>query len=120
MPDKINFQQQINDSVDIGDILYFVNIDANGNATTTEPNQIGVITNIGDNFVEVDTGLAPQNLTNQDIEDGTISPVFLFRKNNQVNVSTLVGYFANVLLSNDSINQSELFSVGSEIFASSK
>ena len=120
MPDRINFTQQINDSAQVGDVLYFVNLNANGDAITTEPNQIGFITDIGDTFVEVDTGLAPQGLTNQDIEGGTIPPIFMFRKNNQVNVSTLVGYFANVLMSNSSTNEVELFSVGSEVFISSK
>ena len=35
MADRINFHQQINSSVQIGDILYFTLIDANGNAIVT-------------------------------------------------------------------------------------
>ena len=111
MADRINFQQEINDSAQIGDILYWTPVDAANNAAPT-PIEIGPITEIGNNFVVVDGPFATP-------APGT-TPFFMFRKNNEANISTLVGYFANVALSNDSTEEVELFSVGSEVFVSSK
>jgi hypothetical protein len=50
----------------------------------------------------------------------TATSFILFTKDNKVNTSGILGYFAEVELRNDSLNKSELFSVGSEIFESSK
>ena len=46
--------------------------------------------------------------------------LFSFRKNNQSNISTLVGYFGEVTLTQNSPDKRELFAIGSEIFVSSK
>tara|TARA_R110000744_G_C19015752_1_gene523590 strand:- start:192 stop:548 length:357 start_codon:yes stop_codon:yes gene_type:complete len=118
MADRINFTQQINDSAQVGDILYFTNVDAANNADPT-PTEIGPITDIGNNFVEVDSG-APTSLTAVDIEGGAIPPLFMFRKDGQANISTLVGYFAEVNLVQNATDRRELFGIGSEIFVSSK
>ena len=50
----------------------------------------------------------------------TETSFILFTKDNKVNTSGILGYFAEVELRNDSLNKAELFSVGSEIFESSK
>ena len=44
----------------------------------------------------------------------------LFTKNNNINSSSLLGYYADVKFENDSLEKIELFSVGSEITQSSK
>ena len=44
----------------------------------------------------------------------------MFHKNNQANISTLVGYFADVTMVNNNTERAELFSIGSEVFVSSK
>jgi len=127
MADIINFSQQINDSTQIGDTLYFSNINAAGEAIDG-PTEIGLITGVGSNFVEVggeideviQAATTPTSLTTVDIEGGTIPPLLMFRKTNQANVSTLVGYFAEVTMSGNSANELELFNVGSEVFVSSK
>ena len=101
MVDKINFTQQINDSVQVGDILYFANVSPTDPTQANGPvTEIGPITAVGKNSV------AP--------------PLFMFRKNNEVNISTLVGYFAEVELSSSNTGRSELYNIGSEIFVSSK
>ena len=46
--------------------------------------------------------------------------LFMFRKNNQSNISTLVGYFADVTMTQNATDRREIFSIGSEIFVSSK
>ena len=43
----------------------------------------------------------------------------LFTKDNKVNLSSPLGYFAAVKMVNDSRDESELFSVGAEVFESS-
>lgn len=120
MADRINFTQQINDSAQVGDILYFSNMNAAGE-TTDGPTEIGPITEIGNNFVVIDGPIAtPVNLTAVNIEGGAIPPLFMFRKNGQANISTLVGYFAEVNLVQSATDRRELFGIGSEIFVSSK
>jgi len=120
MADRINFTQPINDSAQVGDILYFTDVDVIGNADPT-PIEIGPITEIGNNFVVVDGPIAtPAGLTTVDIEAGAIPPLFMFRKDGQANISTLVGYFAEVNLIQNATDRRELFGIGSEIFVSSK
>ncbi len=48
------------------------------------------------------------------------NPYYFFVKDTSVNTSGLLGYFADVKLSNNSLTKAELFSIGSEIFESSK
>ena len=126
MADRINFTQPINDSAQVGDILFFSTVSALNNETTSIPQQIGPITAIGENFVEVATGSAPTNLTEAEIEANQVAngnfgpPLFMFRKDGRSIISTLLGYFADINISSDSTNRIELYSVGSEIFVSSK
>ena len=120
MADRINFTQPINDSAQVGDMLYFSNMDATGE-TIDGPTEIGPITEIGNNFVVVDGPVAtPVGLTEAQITAGALPPLFMFRKDGQSNISTLVGYFAEVNLVQASTNRRELFGIGSEIFVSSK
>jgi|7_EtaG_2_1085326.scaffolds.fasta_scaffold118926_2 hypothetical protein len=50
----------------------------------------------------------------------TIDSFILFSKDNKANLSTILGYYADVELRNDSKSEAEIFSVGSNIFESSK
>tara|TARA_R110002020_G_scaffold99601_2_gene236144 strand:+ start:8949 stop:9332 length:384 start_codon:yes stop_codon:yes gene_type:complete len=127
MADRINFTQQINDSAQVGDILYFTPVDA-VNIAAPDPIEVGPITEIGNNFVEVggeidgviQAATTPAGLTVAEIEAGALPPLFMFRKDGQANVSTLVGYFAEVNLVQNATDRRELFGIGSEIFVSSK
>ena len=133
MADRINFAQPINDSAQVGDILYSANVSATANQTNSPVTEIGPITAIGRNFVEVASG-APIGFTEAEIEIGfttatvaggtvtvpMVPPLFMFRKDGQANTSTLLGYFADVNISSNATNEVELYSVGSEIFVSSK
>ena len=44
----------------------------------------------------------------------------MFAKNKIVNTTSLIGYYAEIEFKNDSNKKIELFSVGSDIFESSK
>jgi hypothetical protein len=44
----------------------------------------------------------------------------MFSKDNKVNLSSILGYYASIKLVNDSKEKAELFSVGADMFISSK
>ena len=44
----------------------------------------------------------------------------MFSKDNKANLSTILGYYADIEFKNDSTSEAELFSVGSNVFESSK
>ena len=48
------------------------------------------------------------------------SDFIMFSKDNRVNISGVLGYYARVKFINDSKGPVELFAVGSEVFESSK
>ena len=49
-----------------------------------------------------------------------VGAFIMFSKDNRANLSSVLGYYASVKLVNDSQDEAELFSVGSNIFESSK
>ena len=123
----VDFTQPLNESVQIGDILYYVN-PANENMAgdhessgtqTPIPNsnaivEVGAITSVNYNDFQIIA----------DIENSTALPdsnsFFFFGKDNRANMSSLLGYYAEVELTNNDTKKAELYSVGSEIFESSK
>ena len=44
----------------------------------------------------------------------------MFSKDNKANLSSLLGYYAEIKFINNAFDEAELFSVGSETFGSSK
>lgn len=50
-------------------------------------------------------------------EDGSF---IMFSKDNKVNMSSMLGYYASIEYRNDSLEKAELFKVGAEVFESSK
>ncbi len=103
------FPNPINVSVQIGDTAYYTN-NINGDAII----KIGIITaiNHGNNSISCEIDPA--------VDRPTGASFILFSKTNAANTSALKGYFAKIKFVDDSTNKSELFSVGSEIFVSSK
>jgi len=108
MAEKITFTKNIqNISLQVGDIAYYVTPDASG--YNSDPQIIGKITAVGKDFIVVPTD---PGLTTDDF--------IMFSKNKAVNNSSLLGYYAEVKLSNNSTGKAELFSIGSEVTQSSK
>ncbi len=101
------FPQSLNVSIQIGDTAYYTN-DLNGRDIV----QIGVITSISSNSIDVDI---PNNVVRP-----LLTSFILFSKTNSANQGNLKGYYLEVTFANDSNKKAELFSVGSEIFESSK
>ena len=106
MADRINFSKKINDSVQVGDELYYSVITG---TTVGSETSLGTIDVIGEDYVEVVSA-----------GGATTSDFFMFRKPVEENVSSLKGYYAEATFTNSSNTKQELFAVGSEITISSK
>ena len=105
----LTFQSPIQVSVQPGDIAYYTN-DTMGEIVV----KIGKILTVTKN---------PDVITCE-IASNTVRPnnnsFILFTKDNKANISGILGYYAEVEMRNDSRAKAELFSVGTEIFESSK
>ena len=118
----MEFDNPINASLQIGDIIYYQqNINSLGGFSTVNPNDIvkfGQVTGITSNTITIDETVFPES------PGGTPDPYhgafIFFAKNHTINTSSLLGYFADVKFENNSTDKIELFSVGSEITESSK
>jgi len=98
----IDFSGEINVSMQKGDTIYF---NSNNNIT-----QVGKVVFISGDTIEVETGgTMPQ-----------ASDYCFFVKNKIVNMSNLLGYYANAKFENNSKEKVEMFTVSAEITESSK
>jgi hypothetical protein len=106
---KINFSDTINSSLQVGDIAYASEVLPNG--ITKAPNLIGII-------IEVKLGyIIVEHAGSATVTQGMF---MLFSKPTEANDSSLKGYFADVTFKNYSSEYAELYSIGSEVTASSK
>ena len=110
----------LNVSVQVGDIAWFVSgvnqstlpsATATGNLT-----EMGPVTTVGPNYIIVNLSNALWNGPNPPSSGDFI----MFAKDNQANMSSLLGYYARIKFQNSSYEQAELFSVGVDYFESSK
>lgn len=103
----LTFQKPLNVSAQIGDTAYYTN-DTNGETII----EIGKITGTTSNSITVAIA--------DNVVRPTSSSFILFSKTNAANISGILGYYAEVTFKNKSTNKAELFSIGTEIFESSK
>jgi len=103
---NLTFANKVNDSLQVGDTLYYTN---NGTVLV----QIGQVTSPLTSF-------GVQATVESTLVLPTANSFILFSKDNKANLSSLVGYFAEVEMTNDSTSYAELFSVNMEIAESSK
>ena len=115
----ISFDKKINVSAQVGDLAWYVptNIQgATGNQYNTNDIDnivlIGPITDIVGNSLTIDQPVGQTPPSSSDF--------IMFSKDKRANLSGIIGYYAKVRFVNDSKQKIELFSVGSEIFESSK
>lgn len=114
-----------NNSLQVGDLAYSITPSLVGGFQTsiddtteeyTEPVFLGVITNITGSQISIDE--TTQSITPAyEPEEGDF---LMFAKDTSVNISGLVGYYAEVEIKNNSKEKAEMFSIGSEISPSSK
>lgn len=113
----INFTGGINnDSLQIGDLAYYVTPSTLGGfkQSTSDPVLIGPIEAITATSIDVDNGtVAMTTLDNA-------GDFIMFAKDTSINLSGLVGYYAEVKINNNSTDKAEMFSIASEITVSSK
>ena len=106
-----------NDSLQIGDIAYFVSVDPSNNgviSSQSDPQILGKIDAISSDLKQI-TINNPQNVNQISQND-----FLMFQKDTSVNNTSLLGYFAEVKLINNSTEKAELFALSSEIGLSSK
>ena len=120
----IDLNHTLNTSVQVGDIAYWVE---------TDTINLGSINawNIQDSVINLLGPILSINSTNQvvhsivvDVDPSTVSlpalnNFLMFSKDNIANMSSILGYYAQLKLVNNSSEYAELFSVGSEIVESS-
>ena len=117
----ITFSFPINVSVQIGDIAYYTdNVTSLGIHNHSNYNDI----------VKIGDIISINRTTNTIVCDWDPNPAtalyptngdfIMFSKDNKANLSSMLGYFASVEFINNSKTEGELFSVGCDIFESSK
>jgi len=119
----LTFSEPLNSSLQLGDIVYYssTNSAPNSNipkATTASMVKFGVVNNI------IVDPPSVKVIYDAAIPLPSFSPsnpdYIMFEKDKQVNSSSLIGYYADVKLVNDSKEDVMLFSLGSEVSESSK
>tara|TARA_R110002096_G_scaffold379652_1_gene573655 strand:+ start:534 stop:908 length:375 start_codon:yes stop_codon:yes gene_type:complete len=119
----LTFANELNVSVQVGDTAYYVQTSQQaGGASFNSGNfdvaasssivEIGIVTSVGSKTIICD--IDPSTPTTP------VGAFIFFSKDNRVNTSGLLGYYAECKFRNNSTSEAELFSVASEIFESSK
>ena len=125
----LQFSAPLNVSCQVGDTVYYVDTTAVGgfdtNYTTTAANatntiiEIGQIRQINNATSQAPIIIAETSLGYNEL-NGLTDKFILFTKDNKVNLSSPLGYYAAVKIVNDNSTEAgELFSVGAEVFESS-
>lgn len=110
-------------SLQIGDTAYYSNVTSTAGINTSSSfTKIGLIKGIN-NTTSLDNGTETTTLTCE-IDEATVVPTtsdfIFFSKDNKVNLTSLLGYYASVKFKNNSTSKAEMFSIGCEIAESSK
>ena len=129
---EINFNQEVNTSVQVGDEVYYIIPNTNGEFdwadksnifriedTATSPPPPYYVSDVSEGLPAFITVDFPTNvgLTLNIPPDGAF---IMFGKNNKVNEAGLKGYYAKAKFQNNSKKRAELFMVNSEVTPSSQ
>ena len=119
----LTFTTPINASCQVGDTVYYVNTTSSGGFTTNNTNsivEIGDVREIQGKQTNSPKIIAYTSLGYSEL-NGLSDKFILFSKDNKANLNSPIGYFASVkMVNNNSTEAGELFSVGTEMFESSK
>jgi len=110
-------------SLQIGDTAYYSNVTSTAGINTSSGfTKIGLVKGIS-NATALDDGTETTTLTCE-IDESTVVPTtsdfIFFSKDNKVNLTSLLGYYASIKFKNNSTSKAEMFSIGCEISESSK
>tara|TARA_R110001592_G_scaffold103040_1_gene290342 strand:+ start:22 stop:366 length:345 start_codon:yes stop_codon:yes gene_type:complete len=114
MPTTLTFNDPLNVSCQIGDTVYYVPTNTSGGFTTAAHGsiiEVGVITAIAGLVITVANNLVAS------VPSGAF---ILFSKDNKANLSSALGYYAEIKLANNSTEYAEMFNISMDIFESSK
>ena len=122
---QISFSASINVSAQPGDMVYYTTTSTNAGFSTSAMSNvvgIGVITKVvssgGTNYINVEVINNSIILNGQpNIPNGAF---IMFAKSNHVNISGVIGHYANVKMYNYDTNKVELYSLGSDVIENSK
>jgi len=115
---EISFQSTLSEALQVGDDLYYVSTGAQGSFITATLNNVVKLGEITD--INTGTNIVKVLFDNNNVAPPGLNDFIFFIKNRKANTAGLVGYYADVEFKNKSRKKIELFSVGSEIFESSK
>tara|TARA_R110000824_G_scaffold46047_6_gene132682 strand:- start:384 stop:764 length:381 start_codon:yes stop_codon:yes gene_type:complete len=118
----LTFSSGLNTDVQVGDTAYYVATTTSGTggytsnisgATSNSIVEIGTVltVNFATNVITITTSLADNTVTT--------SHFILFSKDNAVNISSVLGYYAEVKMVNTSTSAAELYQIGTSMFESS-
>ena len=117
----ITFPNPINVSVQIGDTAYYMansqSLGIHIHSNQSDIVQIGEIVAI-DRVANTITCFWDPDPPGASLP--SVGVFIMFSKDNKVNLSSILGYYAEIKFNNDSIDKAELFSVGCDVFESSK
>ena len=127
----LTFPDPLNISLQIGDTTYFVKTSSRGGFLTSldstasyasdyASTELGTVASITQN---TNTITVTSSLTVADLAalQATESDYYIyFSKDNKANLSSLLGYYAEVKFKNTSTTEAELFSISADTFESSK
>ena len=117
----LTFPFPINDSVQVGDWVYYTPLTTIGTVSPFEKqDSLANVVQLGP-IVAFGTGNAIDVMWDDaNISAPAVDDFILFGKNKTVNTSSLIGYYADIKFVNNSTEKAELFAVGSDVFESSK
>ena len=101
----VNFGQKLNTSLQPGDIVFFLKND--------NIQELGECISIASDRLSIVVDVSPTT------PRPVIGDYFMFAKNNVINSNGVLGYNANVKMTNNSTDFTELYAVNSEINISS-
>ena len=111
----LTFANPLNVSVQVGDTAYYCpTVSTAGFSTAAQSTivEIGVVTIVTSKTITCEIATTTASPTTSDY--------IFFSKDNQANTSGLLGYYGSFKFVNNSTAEAELFSVGAEVFESSK
>jgi len=109
----LTFNNNINVSVQVGDIIYFTPTTLNGVHNTA-----GTILELGSVVSIYGNTIVANYTSGQPIP--SVSDFIMFAKDRSVNMSSLLGYFAKFRVKNNSTAKAEMYTISAEVIESSK
>tara|TARA_X000001382_G_scaffold94651_2_gene69126 strand:- start:5324 stop:5695 length:372 start_codon:yes stop_codon:yes gene_type:complete len=121
----IEFDQPINFSVQVGDLAWYIPTNPQGvpgnTYSTGQTNDPMFGAQLMGEITEINRTTLPYHIDVPGIVNVPFAQDFImFSKNNKANLTSILGYYANITMINHSKEKIELFSVASEISQSSK